>query len=213
MDRTLDRSAILDEARRQFSRRGFKKTSLNDVVAALGVGKTAIYHHFPGGKGELVDACLKREEEVLFEALRAAVDCSQDPRLQLRAMLLTKAEQLRQLRDTYDISPSVGRELVELYQQHRRRFNQFEELLLKSIICRGQAMRLFRPTDAGRLAHALRVNFQHLEVPLVFEMRGERLAEHVDLILDLVLHGILSRAERQRRSPDSARQQLGPVRP
>lgn len=193
----LDRATILDEARRQFARRGFAKTSLSDIVAPLGVGKTAIYHHFPGGKQELVDACLRREEEVVFDRMRHAIESHQDPRDQLRAVVLAKMEALGGLRVALGISTEVGRELIQLYQQHRRRFTEYEELLLKSVICRGQAARIFRPADAGRLAHALRVNLQVLEVPLAFEMKPTLMREHVDLILDLVFNGLVSPSQRR----------------
>jgi len=198
MSTRLDRETILDEARRQFARQGFVKTTLTDIVTPLGVGKTAIYHHFPGGKEEILDACLRREEEAIFDRMRHAVELHQDPREQLRAVVLAKVEALGSLRVAHGISKAVGRELVQLYQQHRRRFNEFEELLLKSVICRGQAARVFRPTDAGRLAHALRVNLQHLEVPLVFEMEPARVREHVDLILDLVFNGLVNPSQRTR---------------
>jgi AcrR family transcriptional regulator len=203
MTQPLDRETILEAARRQFARHGFRKTSLADIVRSLGVGKTAIYHHFPGGKGEIVDCCLRHGEEAIFARVRAAVDSQWDPRDQLRAMILTKMEQLHELRASFAISAGVGRELVEIYQQHERRFNTFEELLLKAILVRGQGAGIFRTTDASKLAHALRVNLQHLEVPIVFEMDRERLEEHVDLILDLVLHGILSQEQRTRQAPEA----------
>jgi len=196
MSSPLNRDTILDEARRQLARRGFAKTTLADIVAPLGVGKTAIYHHFPGGKRELVEACLRREEELVFDRMRQAVESHPDPRDQLRAMILAKVEALGALRAALGISKQVGRELIQLYRLHRRRFTEYEELLLKSVICRGQAMRIFRTADAGRLAHALRVNLQHLEVPLVFGMEPARMGEHVDLILDLVFHGLVSPALR-----------------
>lgn len=215
MATALDRATILDEARRQFARRGFANTSLADIVAPLGVGKTAIYHHFPGGKQELVDACLRREEEVVFDRMRHAVESHQDPRDQLRAVVLAKVEALGDLRAALGISTEVGRELIQLYQQHRRRFTEYEELLLKSVICRGQAARIFRPADAGRLAHALRVNLQVLEVPLAFEMEPALMREHVDLILDLVLNGLVSPDQRRsaRPRPQAARAQAPGTRP
>lgn len=211
MTTRLDRDTILDEARRQFARRGFAQTTLTDIVAPLGVGKTAIYHHFPGGKQEIVDACLRREEEVVFDRMRHAAELHQDPREQLRAVVLAKVEALGELRVAHGISTEVGRELVQLYQQHRRRFNEFEELLLKSVICRGQAARVFRPTDAARLAHALRVNLQHLEVPLVFETEPARMRENVDLILDLVYHGLVSPSLRASGRPRPAVERPAPA--
>ena len=56
----LDREMILNEALTVFGRLGFRKASISDIVRPLGVGKTAIYHHFPGGKNEIIDTCLLR---------------------------------------------------------------------------------------------------------------------------------------------------------
>ena len=58
---TLDREKIIDSARQQFAKLGLRKASLTDIARPLGVGKTAIYHHFPGGKRELMEEVTHRE--------------------------------------------------------------------------------------------------------------------------------------------------------
>lgn len=211
MTEHLDRDRIIEEARRQLARHGFKRASLAAIVARLGVTKSALYHHFPGGKGEIIDACLRRGEGEIFAAMRSAVDAQRDPREQLRAMVLAKMEWLDKLRGELAISDDVGRELINLYQQQRRRFNDFEESLLTSILIRGQEQGLFRRTDARQLARALRVNLQHLEVPLVFEMEPEALPKHVDTLLDLVFHGIVRPEQRAPRSRRHAEAHTAPA--
>ena len=51
----LKRNAVLREAARAFNARGFANTSLDDVAAALGVTKAALYHYVRG------------KQEILFE--------------------------------------------------------------------------------------------------------------------------------------------------
>ena len=40
--------------------RGLQGTSINDVLAATGAPRGSVYHHFPGGKRELVTAAVER---------------------------------------------------------------------------------------------------------------------------------------------------------
>ncbi len=52
---------LLEEARRLFAADGYNATSLDDVVAAAGVTKGALYHHFRS-KRELFRAVFENEE-------------------------------------------------------------------------------------------------------------------------------------------------------
>ena len=45
------RAALIREARAQFGERGYAETSVDDVVAAAGMTKGAVYHHFEGKEG------------------------------------------------------------------------------------------------------------------------------------------------------------------
>jgi TetR/AcrR family transcriptional regulator, cholesterol catabolism regulator len=64
------RARIIEVAARQFAKRGFKGTSLQDVADTVGISKTAIYHHFKS-KDEilvalhhgLIDRVIERQEE------------------------------------------------------------------------------------------------------------------------------------------------------
>ena len=64
-----DREAVLERAIALFNERGYDATSVSDLATALGVTKSAVYHHFPS-KEALLSAAL---DEAL-EGLGAAVD-------------------------------------------------------------------------------------------------------------------------------------------
>ncbi len=68
------RRDILAAAASTFARHGYRGTSLERVAAALGVGKSSLYHYFPTKEAlfaTLADETLRREAE-LFDALTAA---------------------------------------------------------------------------------------------------------------------------------------------
>lgn len=53
------KSRIIDTASKLFQQSGYKGVGLNEILAACKVTKGALYHHFPGGKEELLIACLQ----------------------------------------------------------------------------------------------------------------------------------------------------------
>jgi AcrR family transcriptional regulator len=69
---------LIEAARRLFAADGYQATSLDDVVAAAGMTKGALYHHF-AGKRELFRAVFEREEQELARACHAAYQRESDP--------------------------------------------------------------------------------------------------------------------------------------
>jgi len=55
------------------SERGYAGTSFGDVMTKSGAPRGSIYHHFPGGKQQLVAEAVTRYAEGLANRLRAAV--------------------------------------------------------------------------------------------------------------------------------------------
>lgn len=63
---------ILDAARDLFSRKGFEATRMDEVAAAVGLTKPAVYRYFPG-KDRLIEALLEQDLAVPGRALNAWV--------------------------------------------------------------------------------------------------------------------------------------------
>ena len=68
----LTRERLLDAAEHLFASNGVAKTSLEDVAAAAGFTRGALYWHF-AGKGELLDALFARAEIPLDDMARAVL--------------------------------------------------------------------------------------------------------------------------------------------
>ena len=84
-DRTrATREALLAAARELFVRKGFAATSTPEIVAAAGVTRGALYHHFRD-KSELFQALLAEEAQAVAGEIEAAADGSHSPREALMA--------------------------------------------------------------------------------------------------------------------------------
>lgn len=78
------RAELLDAAERVFSERGVTNTSLNEIAAAAGVTRGALYHHFKN-KADLIEALMDRVMMPINEMRTcAATAAPADPLGQLR---------------------------------------------------------------------------------------------------------------------------------
>ena len=71
----MSREQVLEKLIVEFRARGYDATSMNDIATATGLGKSSLYHHFPGGKEQMAADVLEHLREALrsnvFEPLRS----------------------------------------------------------------------------------------------------------------------------------------------
>lgn len=77
------RAAMIDAAIRILAEDGYQAASFTEVIARSGAPRGSIYHHFPGGKDELVAAALDVQSARTFERLEQLA--GQDPTAVVRA--------------------------------------------------------------------------------------------------------------------------------
>ncbi|MFD8121652.1 TetR/AcrR family transcriptional regulator, partial [Streptomyces albidoflavus] len=71
--RELTRQALVRESRRLFSTLGYGAVGLSEIVAAAGVTKGALYHHF-SSKSELFRVVLEQAQQEVAERIAATAD-------------------------------------------------------------------------------------------------------------------------------------------
>src|SRR3954469_14221894 len=71
-DRMVQSAALL------MREHGVENTSFSEVLAHSGAPRGSIYHHFPGGKAQLVEEATRFTGDFLAAGLRAALE-SEDP--------------------------------------------------------------------------------------------------------------------------------------
>ncbi len=70
----MRREKLLDLLIAMFRKNGYDGTSFSDITAATGLGKSSLYHHFPGGKEEIAVAVLEHLSARLRPVLEALRD-------------------------------------------------------------------------------------------------------------------------------------------
>src|SRR5258708_38282466 len=78
-----------------FRRKGYDGASYADLTEATGLVKASLYHRFPGGKEEMVDAILSEVDRQFVEYVLAPALGEGDPKERARRMG-------RRLREFYD---------------------------------------------------------------------------------------------------------------
>lgn len=119
------RERMLTAAEALIRQRGYAASSLSDILEASAAPRGSLYHHFPGGKDELVLEATRRAVARLTGLLEAALAESGDPAVGLQAYLDGAAAELRA--SDYGLgcpvasvvldSPDPGSALAELCQQ------------------------------------------------------------------------------------------------
>jgi AcrR family transcriptional regulator len=82
----MPREKLLDLLLTTLRRGGYDGTSVADITAATGVGKSSLYHHFPGGKEEIAVAVLERLALRMRPAIESLAD-DRPPQVKLETFL------------------------------------------------------------------------------------------------------------------------------
>lgn len=80
------RTEVLDRLMESFRRDGYDGATLATLSARTGLGKSSLYHHFPGGKEEMAREVLRHLNAGLSEVIRG-VEAEPDPKRKLTRLL------------------------------------------------------------------------------------------------------------------------------
>jgi len=119
-DRELKREAVIRAAAREFNRKGYHNTSLDDIAAALEVTKPTVYYYVTS-KEQLLFQCFVAGVEQIRAAFRAVRELSVPAREWLNAVLRHYGEAVASefgwcmvRAEEQDLSPAMSRHIKSL---------------------------------------------------------------------------------------------------
>jgi TetR/AcrR family transcriptional repressor of lmrAB and yxaGH operons len=83
----LSKEEVLDILLNTFRDRGYEGASLAELSTATGLGKSSLYHYFPGGKQEMAEQVLAHLDRQLTTGLYEPLKSAQTPAKKLGVML------------------------------------------------------------------------------------------------------------------------------
>jgi AcrR family transcriptional regulator len=151
-----DLESILRAAARLFTERGYDATSMEDLSRALGIGKSAIYHHV-SAKEELLRLATDRALDGLFE-VAASVETSPGRAIErlerlVRGSVAVLAAELPFVTLLLRVHGNTQTERDALAR--RREFDQFTASLVKQAVADGDLRPDIDPAVTARLLFGL----------------------------------------------------------
>lgn len=192
---------ILAVARRHFERFGYKKTSLEDIVAEAAISKSTLYA-FVANKAELLHEVVRSQmEEVTsqVEQMLASPRPADELMLEIATAVMADVE----------ARPLLGDLLRGVYKNQipewAEQFEQIRQMMLvhtTRLVTLGQEQGLFRQElDPAAVAHVL----QELQLLTMYSFANDRepgeAAQRLMVAADLMLNGLYAPRRKARSKP------------
>lgn len=182
------RTEIRDKARDIFVRHGYRKTTIEDIGHACGLGKAALYHYFTS-KEAIFAEVVRAESESLLERMRGAVAEVDDPKDKIIVMAMTRFKILGEFLIGTGMEDDFS-DLLPLAASARQVYFQKEAKMLESILAEGQRRGIFKPMKLHSLPIVMISAFRGLETHLAEVQDAPLLNEGMNELLRLFFEGI-----------------------
>ena len=191
--RTFDRDEALEQAADLFRERGYRGTSIAELLTATGLSRASLYHEF-GGKRELFEAVIDRYAAQARPELEAHLFGDGSPLENIRATIRALGERAA-CRDSkgclcVHTAVELGATEPDLAGIAKRRLEQMERLFARAVQGAVDAGELPTETDVRALARFL----QHTAQGLVVQGRAGNSKAAIRDVVEVSLRIISTRA-------------------
>jgi AcrR family transcriptional regulator len=189
---------ILAGAKKLFGKHGLKKTTMEEIAAAAGKGKSTLYYYFPS-KNEIFEAVLESEMKIFVKRIRSAVSSAISSKDKLKAFL---KEQSTAIVDFHNFKEVVFEDALENFKMIiclKSRYEQIQVDIVREILTAGARSGEFRELSVvkmNKMAFMMVTAFKGLHYPLSIESEEFKCDEYFDGMVDLIIEGIGNESKR-----------------
>jgi len=195
----LIRVEVLKASRTLFQRFGLFKTTMEDIAKAVGKGKSTLYYYYES-KDEIFDAVIREDMQEVFSQVKAAVEKACTAEEKLRMFTISKIRAINQKANLFGIVFGEISENPQLIKGLKKNFEAQELELLRDILVFGIYNNEFKritDQDLDDLSHIMLSATRGIEMGLLEDCRIKKMGDRLEVILDLICHGIKSGARNQ----------------
>ncbi len=187
------RETIVNVARKIFTRNGFRKTTMEEIAIAAGMGKSSIYYYFKS-KEEIFSAVVEWEAAELKMRLNRVISKDDSPITKLKAYILFRLHYVRTLENFYAALNEESLSHMDFILEIRQNFDLEEQQLVRGILEEGMNSGVFQLNSSKIGAIAISTMMKGLELPLI--LSKEHKTDREELLEDLIrvlFYGIIKR--------------------
>ncbi|NOQ25439.1 MAG: TetR family transcriptional regulator [Bacteroidales bacterium] len=183
---------IVSVAAQVFNRFGYKKTTMDEIAAELGKGKSSIYYYFKS-KEEIFKAVVEKEANFLRAEVRKSFENVNDPKEQIKNYVLTRMKAYKKVINFNNAMKDDILLHMDFVKKIRSRFDLYEIELLKKILEDGVKSGEFAIEDPNMASIGIATALKGLEVPILESTKDEDIEMRLDNLLHILFNGIIKR--------------------
>jgi AcrR family transcriptional regulator len=189
----MRRRAILAEAEKRFSVRGYHNVTVAQIAKASGFSTGALYQYFDS-KEHLYTTMIFEKLTLMYDAVRRAVSSADSLQDRIAAVIDSQLRFVEEnadfcrifLRGEGDLSPDMTDTMRRRLRNDYFRHLSFVENILKAGMKKGMIRRLPSHETAAALSHLIRA----ASMDWMFLQPKEPLVSKTQIILDIFLNGL-----------------------
>ena len=191
------KNAILDATDRLLAGNGYKKMTIDELAAEVGIGKGSVYLHF-SSKEEIalshIDRIVERLKARLYEISVKPTSCERRLKEMLLERVLFRFDSVQHY--TQSLNDLLAKIRSPLLERRKRHFDE-EARIFANLIKEGVDSGSFAKVNANESARSLLLATNSLlPYSLSAQELGERkeIEKRVSMLADLLLNGLVARS-------------------
>ena len=185
------KNRIIEVAQNVFKRYGFKKSTMDEIAAAAGKGKSTLYHYFKS-KEEVFAAVIEKEGNTMFKELNKIITANIDCKLKLKKYIITRMSLIDELSNLYSAIKLDYLNHFNFIQKYREKYDEYEILFIEQILQDGINKKEFNidEDDTKMYAYGIATALKGLEIPFFLENKYSKLNSRLDSMLNILIYGL-----------------------
>jgi len=180
---------LIEVARGLFAEKGKKNVTMNDIAETSKKGRRTLYTYF-NNKEDIYKAVIDTELDTILERLIIVSKQKTEPDVKLTNHIITHLDAVK---DVVNRNGSLRADFFhDIYEveRKRRKIDAREIALIRSILCEGVEMNIFKHLDLDLSSIIIFYAIKGLEVPYIRQNISSDFEKNKSTIVEFVFMGI-----------------------
>lgn len=187
------RADIVKVARKVFSRKGYRNTTMEAIARASGMGKSSIYYYYKS-KEDIFEAVVVKEAQELKRQLIRVISSGSTPIDRLKDYIMFRLYHVKTVSNFYAVLNEDDLGQMKFVKRVREKFEEEEFKMVRDVLEKGMRDGAFVINNADIGALAFTTMLKGLELPLFLNKytRAEK-EKLLDDLVRVIFYGIVKR--------------------